>query len=531
MLKKEENPALYEVVANMFRLEDTGELRFSEGEDIPQEYLDKITGLEITADDNVVSLKGVEKFRNLIFFESFVNTEEDIDYIGLSEKREEAITQYEELKKDMNLGQFDDISPLYQCKKLTTCFLTAQRGIEELDLTNWPKLEKLLCCRLDNLVSIKGLDKIEFFSRIGYPDYAEDSIRVLACNKLRQFDGLKELANLARESDEEKRKEYKSKVVLPFNSFIWLKNAGDEGLEEYLRVVGEEGLRYEPLIWVDNGAQDCEVFMATHRVIEFKGVLDSVVKKVLAGQENAGTIEKMSLLYGWITKNIVYDNQEILAERLREWLKNDDGIGEKRALDSNLKRREKAFLCAVEMKDKMADKLRDKMLGKTLFQEWLEIIEVRQDAVRSNWGVLADERGVCVGISNLYNSMLVNIGIYAEPCYCMIKYHNKLRDTVGDELKMKLFPNIYKNVKIRQAPLNHQMTAVKLCAKDSEEQLREGYYFFDPTVDLGLKEWAFFGKTWEEVFPTRMVGANHMEVGALSIANVALRAKEEVMER
>lgn len=114
--------------------------------------------------------------------------------------------------------------------------------------------------------------------------------------------------------------------------------------------------------------------------------------------------------------------------------------------------------------------------------------------IRSSFTTLYYKKGVCVGVSSLFNYLCSLIDVVAFPAYCSAK-HVSFRRTILN---------------------NHQISKI---------YLHNMAYYFDPTFDLDAIEFEFFGKNKEEISSTHFLAmGEYHEKSGKSIQNI-LREK------
>jgi len=110
--------------------------------------------------------------------------------------------------------------------------------------------------------------------------------------------------------------------------------------------------------------------------------------------------------------------------------------------------------------------------------------------IRSSFTTLYYKKGVCVGVSGLFNYLCSLIDVVALPAYCSTKQIDFRRAVLG----------------------NHQISKIYLNKKA---------YYFDPTFDLDAIEFEFFGKNKEEISNTHFLAmGEYNEQSGQSIQNI-----------
>ncbi len=110
--------------------------------------------------------------------------------------------------------------------------------------------------------------------------------------------------------------------------------------------------------------------------------------------------------------------------------------------------------------------------------------------IRSSFTTLYYKKGVCVGVSGLFNYLCSLIDVIALPAYCSTKQIDFRRKVLN----------------------NHQISKI---------YLNKIAYYFDPTFDLDAIEFEFFGKSKEEISDTHFLAVGeYTEQNGKSIQNV-----------
>lgn len=110
--------------------------------------------------------------------------------------------------------------------------------------------------------------------------------------------------------------------------------------------------------------------------------------------------------------------------------------------------------------------------------------------IRSSFTTLYYKKGVCVGVSGLFNYLCSLVDVIALPAYCSAKQIDFRR-------------------KVLQ---NHQISKI---------YLKNMAYYFDPTFDLDAIEFEFFGKNKDEISSTHFLAmGEYGEQNGQSIQNI-----------
>jgi len=110
--------------------------------------------------------------------------------------------------------------------------------------------------------------------------------------------------------------------------------------------------------------------------------------------------------------------------------------------------------------------------------------------IRSSFTTLYYKKGVCVGVSGLFNYLCSLVDVVALPAYCSTKQIDFRRKILN----------------------NHQISKI---------YLKKVPYYFDPTFDLDAIEFEFFGKSKGEISDTHFLAmGEYNEKNGKSIQNV-----------
>lgn len=110
--------------------------------------------------------------------------------------------------------------------------------------------------------------------------------------------------------------------------------------------------------------------------------------------------------------------------------------------------------------------------------------------IRSSFTTLYYKKGVCVGVSGLFNYLCSLVDVVALPAYCSTKQIDFRRTVLG----------------------NHQISKI---------YLNKVAYYFDPTFDLDAIEFEFFGKSKGEISDTHFLAmGEYEEKSGKSIQNI-----------
>ena len=119
-----------------------------------------------------------------------------------------------------------------------------------------------------------------------------------------------------------------------------------------------------------------------------------------------------------------------------------------------------------------------------------ETREKYNKVIRSSLTTLYYKKGVCVGVSGLFNYLCSLVDVVALPAYCSTKQIDFRRTVLG----------------------NHQISKI---------YLRNKAYYFDPTFDLDAIEFEFFAKNKSEISDTHFLAmGEYGEKNGRSIQNI-----------
>lgn len=110
--------------------------------------------------------------------------------------------------------------------------------------------------------------------------------------------------------------------------------------------------------------------------------------------------------------------------------------------------------------------------------------------IRSSFTTLYYKKGVCVGVSGLFNYLCSLIDVVALPAYCSAKQISFRRKVLS----------------------NHQISKI---------YLKGNAYYFDPTFDIDAIEFDYFGKNKDEISNTHFLAmGEYNEASGKSIQNI-----------
>lgn len=119
-----------------------------------------------------------------------------------------------------------------------------------------------------------------------------------------------------------------------------------------------------------------------------------------------------------------------------------------------------------------------------------DVREKYNKVIRSSYTTLYYKKGVCVGVSGLFNYLCSLVDVVALPAYCSARQIDFRRTVLS----------------------NHQISKI---------YLKNKAYYFDPTFDLDSIEFEFFGKNKEEISDTHFLAmGEYNEQNGKSIQNI-----------
>lgn len=413
MLRKADNPELFYVirVAYQNQYPEDKSVNYATQE-LTDDKLAKITSLKIQ-DNDIKSLKGIEHLTNLS--ELALNGRSDFDnYLKNGNMRNMAINdprfnmaqELRDIEDAYNRGQIEDITPLYQLKKLKKLELRNQRKINEIDFSHNPNLNDVDMSYCTGLKTIKGLESLSCF-KSGDVEKFEFG----GCSQLKEVTNFPRLVDILDDVNVIGQ----TYICLPTTTFCHITRDNKNACKKL-----EDMYRYgvAPINWVEICQGNIRVENTTGQMAYAKAYADATIKTLFYGQQPC-PLELVNGVYRWICDNIKYDYDGLEQE------KNEDPNGRWR----------------------------------------------KRDRIRSSLISLIDKKAVCVGISNLFNFMMADLGYSADPCLCSSNLSNDARLTVAD----------------------HQMSQIYINGET---------YYCDPTWDLGRKESRYFCLTKEEMEKT-----------------------------
>lgn len=479
MFLREENPNLFDAIVDNAWKNITVEYRADFLKGVQQGYIDdiyteSITELKLNAVGFAIeSLKGIEHFRNLEYFVCNGANDRKVAETAL-ERRAEIINNEklahdsedeekgnfwlqppygpEELRefcrKLINVGQLSDISALSSCRKLQSLGLCDQNKITEIDLSSFPYLKQCNMQRCKNLRTVNGLD--ELYSHVdlfGNPRASQEyRYDFSGSQNLTEIGGF---ARIVRKTVENKKEFGQPIYTFPVETCIGMTN--HQKTSAMMRFYSEfacQNPNCDIFNWTENSLEQSQVGMTTGQVGLLKSRMDAIINQLVSPGDSS--FAKVKKVYEWVVKSVKYDTEgfdkEILVSQDPEMVE---------AYNNELKKY--SYNTITTMLEAEANKkpTPKRRAAKRIKEDEMRAAALRNHTMRSSFVALFNQKAVCVGISNLFNIMLRDMGMQPQTCLCHIK--------PGEE---------YENF----GYMNHQISQLKMrVGKDKYT------YFFDPT--------------------------------------------------
>lgn len=443
MFLKEENPQLFFYIAkeyhHLFPKEHFSSFLINK---LTDEQLAKITSLEIKAEAlaecNIKSLKGIEKLPNLTSFTlrgqtENQNTKAFMRLQKIANEGSYSISDYKSKQDFLNqnskyyvdcyqASQIIDLSPLQQCSNLKKLDLAEQHSLGEIDLSFWPNLIDLNMKNCRQLYKVKGLDKLRAVKspteRTEDFDASQLTLNFTGCDFLRHVDGFDQYVDSAVDFIN-----YEYPMQLPTTAFCNLHRQYPDAM---YRLVTEQQWGEKAVFWTEC-CNKFKYLSSSAKMNMAKKRADDIIRTVCAGQENS-PIGQVAQIYRWICDNVTYDH---------------DGLR------------------ISEAETKPMPDLEEK-------SEPIFINNYKSNKIRTLHAALFEKTAVCVGVSNLFNFMVSDLGYLTSRVFCSSESPDNPILTIA----------------------NHQMSSVSI---DNNP------YYCDPTWDLGKSQSSYFCLTGEEI--------------------------------
>ena len=427
MFKQSDNPALFKAVCNAYTRqfpEDKSVDSFSTKE-LSDEQLSKITSLKIEAKSgywNVTSLSGIENLTNLTEFSfngqsplKYASEFDDAVKRSNTQKGYDLESQLAFYTREYESGQIDDITPIYSLKMLKKLELKEQRKITSVDFSNNPNLTNVDMTNCTGLKSIKGLEQLHVIegNENNNFDIFDSKFEFSGCCRLSSVENIDKLVD---KLDQNEDAGIEANIFLPTTTYCHISREDSKTCEH---LANKHTQHRDYIHWTEIGQGNVRIENTSPQMNIAKRYADDTIRTIFKGKENVSSLDMTSGVYRWICDNITYDTS---------------GLEDAKSEDPK-KRHRKA------------------------------------DSIRSSYTALIDKKAVCVGVSNLFNFMMADLGFTAEPCACSTNIGNDSRMTVA----------------------NHRISKVHLDGKP---------YYCDPTWDLGSEESQFFCLSKEEMEKT-----------------------------
>lgn len=451
MFYREENPALFDVIAKQYSSFDVKFLinyNQKKVDKMSDDQLKKIVALDLTdSRADIVSLKGIEKLTNLTKLS--INGLNYVDYCKLvkvtkikyamNSDEKELAENLDVLENLYNKNQIFNLSPLYKLKNLEVLNINNQRHIESIDLSELPNLKKLNMNWCENLQEIKNIDKLKIWNSV---DINNAKFDFSGCVKLNKVDEFSKCIDLIMQ-----RKPEKEIMYLPTTTFCFLLNKDNEIAQK----IYDDDIK-NIIKWCEISGEITKIKNNGIQMLLAKNKIDNIINTIC--KQDATQLENIYQIYKWVVDNVKYD--------------------------FNGKKQED-----------------------NLTYEQMQELKSDQNAVvntiRSSLVALWDKKSVCVGISNLLNLMLADIGIVSNIVNCSLKN------------KKDKFMQAH-NYDIRLGDVSHQISSINI----------NGYtYYLDPTCELPHKKFVSFLKNKEEILNNyQLIISEYKTKNGMSIQNI-----------
>ena len=443
MFLKKENPQLFYFVAQAYQRLFPKE-KFSPilSTSLTDEQLSKITSVEIGAsafaECNIQSLNGIEKLPNL---EEFVlrgqsDTQNVSGYRRVQQQARRGIFNHAEYKtpqeflqansryfvESYNASQITDLSALQKCSNLKKLDLAEQHSLGEIDISFWPNLIDLNMKNCRQLYKVKGLDKLRAVKspteKTEDFDASQLTLNFTGCDFLRHVEGFDQYVNAAVDFVN-----YDYPMQLPTTAFCNLQRNHPDAM---YRLVMEQQYGEKAVFWTEC----CENFKYMSSSVKMnmaKNRADNIIRTVCAGQEKS-PMGQVSQVYRWICDNVTYDYSGLNSSKADPKPRPD------------------------------LDEKTDPFL----------LNNYSQNKIRTLHAALFSKTAICVGVSNLFNFMVSDLGYLTSRVFCSSESADDPNLTIAD----------------------HQMSAV---------YVESDPYYCDATWDLGREVSQYFCLTGEEI--------------------------------
>lgn len=442
MFVKSENPQLFNFVAKAYhRLYPKEHFSHYFITSLSDEQLAKINSIEIDAnafaEENIKTLKGIEKLPNLISFSlrgqsesqnagafkrlQRIANEGSYSLSDYKSKQDYLSKNSKYYVDSYNASQIIDLTPLQHCSKLKQIDLAEQHSLGEIDLSFWPNLLKLNMKNCRQLYTIKGLDKLRAVKNPSEKsedfDSSQLSLNFTGCDFLRHVEGFSQYVDAAVDFAE-----YEYPMQLPTTAFCNLHRQHPQAMH---KLIMDQQTGERAVFWTEY----CDNFKYMSSSVKMnmaKNRADNIIRTVCAGQEKS-PMGQVAQVYRWICDNVTYDHAGL--EKANSDTKPRPDLEENQ---------DPFFLNAYS-----------------------------QNKIRTMHSALFSKTAVCVGVSNLFNFLVSDLGYLTSRVFCSSESPDDPNLTIA----------------------NHQMSAVYVGSDP---------YYCDATWDLGKKQSQYFCLTGEE---------------------------------
>lgn len=381
LIKTNENKGLFMAIVDAYnKQKDPSDpaLNYFICKEISNEQLAKITKMNLSyafCGQEITSLEGIDQLVNLQELKLDGATMSEAQFYGPRSlgaifgkpTPEEIAQQNGAIKSYYERNQITDISPLYGCKNLKKLSLNNQRSIREIDVSQFPKLQHLNMNNCKKLRVVKGLSNLEIFTT-NKQDCYKAKFSFNSCDSLNSIQNFPAVLNACKDEIGTGNPIFN----LPATTYIYLCQNNPIFDKKINDIERENGINI--VNWTVVNAGNVVKNHNSQEMSETRKKLQEIIT-----QENLNVgkndLEKIANVYSWISKNVTYDREnEKNIRRLAEMYQTADN---KKAIGATFNRVASDITSPVE--------------------------------------VVKQKNGVCAGISNLFNCLLIEMGMEAVP--------------------------------------------------------------------------------------------------------------------
>ena len=443
MFVKSENPQLFFFVAQAYqRLFPRENISPFFTTKLTDEQLSKITSVEINAsafaECNIKSLNGIEKLPNLQEFilRGQSDTQNVDGFRRVQQQAKKGIFNHSQYKTPQeflqdnsryfvdsyNASQITDLSALQKCSNLQKIDLAEQHSLGEIDLSFWPNLLELNMKNCRQLYTVKGLDKLRAVKNpkecVPGFDSSQLTLNFTGCDFLRHVEGFDQFVDAFVDVGD---LEYP--MQLPTTAFCNLYRQHPESMH---KLIMEQPAGERAIFWTEC-CENFKYMSSSMKMNMAKNRADNIIRTVCAGQEKS-PMGQVAQVYRWICDNVTYDHAGL--EKANNDTKTKPDLEEKK--------------------------------------DPIRLNDYSQNRIRTLHSALFSKTAVCVGVSNLFNFLVSDLGYLTSRIFCSSESADDPTMTIA----------------------NHQMSAV---------YVQEDPYYCDVTWDLGTNQSQYFCLTGQEV--------------------------------